>query len=100
MVGNNIQLNDTNIIALIKQLYYTGKYRLSLHKRFDMSDFITTILNFYVAVLKQIQGQGKIPLPNKFIWLLIEYGFHENLFNLPSFVKRKKCQCIKVIFHL
>lgn len=32
-----------------------------------MSGFNTIILNFYVAVLKQIQAQGKIPLPNKFI---------------------------------
>lgn len=41
-----------------------------------MSGFNTTILNFYATVLKQIQAQGKTPLPNKFIWFLIEYGFH------------------------
>lgn len=41
-----------------------------------MSDFNTTILNFYVAVLKQIQAKGKIPLPSKFIWFLTDYGFH------------------------
>lgn len=41
-----------------------------------MSDFNTIILNFYVAVLIKIQAPGKIPLPNKFMWVLIEYGFH------------------------
>lgn len=65
-----------NVIAHIKQLCYTGRHRLPLHKRLDMSAFIIAILNFYFAIIKQIQGQGKIPQPNKFFWFLIEWGFH------------------------
>lgn len=62
MFGNTIQLNLTNIIAHTEHLCYTGRYRLSLHKRSDMCDFPIAFLNFYFAIIKQIQGQGKIPL--------------------------------------